>query len=366
MTAFEHPDPNRRPTPAQRAHALITSRARPRSSFARLCVATLSLALVCLAHSLCPLPGRAQASDDDTRYRELIRSAVTEFDLGQWQEAIALFREAHRLRPSARTHRGLGQALFEARDYVQAIPHLEAALSAPPATFAKSQREILERALDQAKRFIGSVRLELHPEDASVSIDGQPLGDKRHVALNPGEHTVSVRAPEYMSFQQRFVIEGGREQVLRVQLVSAVVSEAPAEEPPKSAPTDATAPMPAPIDEDHAQGSPLTALGLVSAGLAVASLATAIVVWRVREGGPVQAWQRNQCKTIPDLTQPCLDAESEADTEETVILASAIAGSVLAATAVTLFVVSNSDEREHSLGLRCGVGAGSLLCNGRF
>jgi tetratricopeptide (TPR) repeat protein len=65
----------------------------------------------------------------DADYDAEIAAALQEYQRGNWTEAIALFKRAHRLQPSARTHRRLGLTHFEARRYALALEHLEAALS---------------------------------------------------------------------------------------------------------------------------------------------------------------------------------------------------------------------------------------------
>jgi outer membrane protein assembly factor BamD (BamD/ComL family) len=61
----------------------------------------------------------ARAADDDTTpVSVLIGDAVAEYEAGHYQEARALFRQAHEKQPTARTLRGIGMASFELRDYV--------------------------------------------------------------------------------------------------------------------------------------------------------------------------------------------------------------------------------------------------------
>ena len=70
----------------------------------------------------------ARAADDDTPVSVLIGDAVAEYDAGHFQEARALFRQAHDKSPTARTLRGIGMCSFEMRDYVEAARALGASL----------------------------------------------------------------------------------------------------------------------------------------------------------------------------------------------------------------------------------------------
>src|SRR5690349_4366426 len=82
--------------------------------------------IVCAALTWLAQPTPAAAQED---YDSTIRDALAEFEAGRYEEAATLFGRAHQQNPSARTHRGLGLAYFEARHYVLAVRHLRAALS---------------------------------------------------------------------------------------------------------------------------------------------------------------------------------------------------------------------------------------------
>src|SRR5689334_12069641 len=84
-----------------------------------------------LAVLLAPTAGAAQDETDGAPegYEALIEAALTEFGAGHWEEARALFRQAHASFPNARTLRGMGMASFELRDYPEALGELGAALT---------------------------------------------------------------------------------------------------------------------------------------------------------------------------------------------------------------------------------------------
>lgn len=319
-------------------------------------------------------PAAAQTAGEEganqRRYRQLIADAVAEFELGHWDEAAVLFREAHQLQPSAKTHRGLGQALFEARDYVQAIPHLQAALAAH-GIFDAGERARLDRALDQAMRFVGRVKVSVEPEETDVHVDGSAVDLSGELLLNPGKHMLTASADGYLTVQQSIEVEGGATQALKIALVRAPGASAD----PVLAPTallpssEPEPPARAPREQADAEsGSALPAtLAWVSAGLALASFGTAVVTWRVRDGGPVADWDQHGCKTIPMLDDTCRDIQSEADGLQTASIAATVAGGVLAGAAIVLFVVAADDATEgRQAALRCGAGFASIACAGRF
>ncbi|HET6331831.1 MAG TPA: hypothetical protein VFG30_01395, partial [Polyangiales bacterium] len=73
-------------------------------------------------------PEAARAQNKGDGYSQVIQNAVVEFDAGNWAEARVLFEQAHTLRPSARTLRGMGMASFEIKEYVRAEKELNASL----------------------------------------------------------------------------------------------------------------------------------------------------------------------------------------------------------------------------------------------
>ncbi|MEY4575805.1 MAG: hypothetical protein RL701_508, partial [Pseudomonadota bacterium] len=167
------------------------------------------------------MPARGFAQADSAReappaYREHIAKALQEFSLGHWSEARVYFAEAHALWPNARTFRGLGMACYEARDYSEAIDFLEQALqnSTQPLTpkLAAESRDILQ----QAKRFVANVRIDVVPANAVITIDDRALVRRPDggTMLNPGEHQLDVSADGFQDLHRSFMAEAG--QSLRV------------------------------------------------------------------------------------------------------------------------------------------------------
>src|SRR4051812_29978765 len=105
---------------------------------------------------------------EDAKYDSLVRGALAEYDAGRYEEATALFNQAHALSPNARTHRGLGLTYFELRKYVASAEHLRAALAEEklrPLTAA--QRASAETVLQQAEGFIAHVKISFEPANAT-------------------------------------------------------------------------------------------------------------------------------------------------------------------------------------------------------
>jgi hypothetical protein len=145
------------------------------------------------------------------QYHALVRQAVDQYDLGNYEESKVFFTEAHRVFPNARTLRGLGMVAYTMRDYVQAIPYLEDAIASkvkpldPP--LVVEARETVERA----RTFIGVVRVTLVPADAKLMVNASPparAADGR-LMLNPGKHEIEASAAGYQSATRLVRVEPG-------------------------------------------------------------------------------------------------------------------------------------------------------------
>lgn len=175
--------------------------------------------LAALAFLVPSRPAAAQEHD----YTETIREALAEFDSGHFEESLALFRLAHSLRPSARTLRGLGNASFELRHYVDAVGYYRDALASTENPLTDEQRTEVDRLLARARVFVGGYRLAVTPAGASVTIDAAAVAGT-DVLLSIGDHTVSVSAPGYTTRAVPVTVRGGEDETLTIVLEPATAS----------------------------------------------------------------------------------------------------------------------------------------------
>ena len=138
----------------------------------------------------------ARAADDDsTPISVLIGDAVAEYEAGHYQEARALFRQAHDKSPTARTLRGIGMASFELRDYVEATRALTASLRDTRRPLTAEQKRHAEALLARAHTFVGRFTMKLKPAGSSLFVDGHPaeLEPDGILLLAFGRHQLSLR-----------------------------------------------------------------------------------------------------------------------------------------------------------------------------
>ncbi len=178
---------------------------------------TLLATLGCLLSLALATPSEAQAPLED--YDTVVNQAVVEFDAGSWEEARVLFRRAHEIEPSARTWRGLGLTAYELRKYVDAIAEFEAALADPRKPLTQKQRSQVQALLAKARQFVSVYRISIEPGGADVLVDGQVAELKEgQLYLDPGTHTVVVRAPGYAEARKDLSVEAGATAELSIQL----------------------------------------------------------------------------------------------------------------------------------------------------
>lgn len=157
----------------------------------------------------------AQQAPVEDRYQRTIKAAVAEFQSGHWSEARALFGDAHALKPSARTHRGLGMAEFELRNYVEAITQLSASLTSQVSPLTTQQRSGVQELVRRAEAFIGRYQAFATP-GAVLRVDGhEPVFDSQgRVLLNVGKHTLVATLEGHNQLSQVVDVRGGEDQQL--------------------------------------------------------------------------------------------------------------------------------------------------------
>lgn len=176
----------------------------------------------------------AQAPSDaaeSAEYKQAVDAALEEYKLQHFEEARSLFERAHAIDPNARTLRGLGMVEFERRQYVRAAELLEAALASKKKPLTEEQRKAVEELLGRTKQFIARYAVEVQPatDTLQVELDGKPvqLGAEHKLALEAGEHTLRISAPNAVPRELRLDVKGGEEQTLHIQLEVKTTAEAP-------------------------------------------------------------------------------------------------------------------------------------------
>lgn len=297
---------------------------------------------------------QARAAPTPPGYQEAIGAAVQEYKAGNWTEAIMLFRRAHGLAPSARTHRGLGLCYFEARKYVAAVEHLTAALDEARRPLDAAQRGEVQAALTRARTMVGELVVRASPQSAQVIVDGSRRAQVgQPIALDAGSHAIEVRAEGHAAQQRTVDIVGEQRNELLVELERAGAGAGALREP--VAPSAGEAPEAGSV-EDESRGGGVSAGPIIVLAVGAAALGGALVTGLMvqgKDGELVDAGCETSCGTEHEATRQ--DART-LQTATNVLLAAG--GAVLAAGAVWLWLDLAADESEPA-----GVSA-AALCTG--
>jgi hypothetical protein len=138
-----------------------------------------------------------EVADEDPReaeLRALLEGAVAEYDAARYQEALALFRRAHELAPTARTWRSIGMAAFESGLYVEALRALRASLTETERPLTEAMRAHVQRLIERTEVFVATLDVDVSPPEASFLVDGAtPVRESDgSILLDQGRHSISI------------------------------------------------------------------------------------------------------------------------------------------------------------------------------
>lgn len=309
----------------------------------------------------------ADDDSDEAEYQQLIADALNEYDRGSWEESAALFQRAHELRPSARTWRGLGLAVFEARQYPESITYLSAALTDTRRPLTPKQREEVQGILTRARMFVGYMKLAVEPPDAQVLVNGREAHPAQNgeAITNLGWLDLEVHAEGYEPETRRVRMNAGEHQVFHVRLTPHDdASAGPHAETTDPVATSASRGEPLawtlpPTAASRPPASPFAVWKWVAAGTAVVALgAGASMLVLQKSGAP--AYTAECVKVIT----PASDCESRRQRLGSTLWTGSIlglsVGGALAAASVVLFALDAKPARSEHAWLRSCRGEGTL------
>lgn len=321
------------------------------------------------------LASAARAADkgdeDSTPVSVLIGDAVAEYDAGHFQEARALFRQAHEKSPTARTLRGIGMCSFELRDYVEAARALGASLRDQRRPLTSEQKRHAEALLARAHTFIGRFTVHFKPAGASLFVDGHPAElEPEGVLLLPfGRHQLSLRCASCAPAEKDEDVEvsGGEHKDLDLTLAPAPAVAGPGSGDAAgsgggtASAGGGTGPSPG-GDRDTAADRGHAHLWFMGGAIAAALGAGGSALW----------WrdQQHQLDLCQDAGDRCTAGKSTVETRKNIALgttiglgAAAVAGGVVAA---LLWPHADQPSSTPAAALACIPGDRMVTCAFRF
>jgi hypothetical protein len=186
-------------------------------------VASPSIARAQEASSSSPPPADATA-DEARRQFELGVEALRD---ERYADALTAFQASYRVRRAASVALDLGVTLRALGRLVEAREYLQEFLREASATQHAEHDQLVQTYLVDVNRRIGelSVQGDL-PDDATLSIDSRRivLATNGTVAVDPGDHTLVVRAHGYRVARQEFHMDPAARATVRVALEASAPS----------------------------------------------------------------------------------------------------------------------------------------------
>jgi tetratricopeptide (TPR) repeat protein len=185
------------------------------------CVMALVLVLVSFASA-----ARAQ---DASEARAHFEQGVAHFEEGRYDEALAEFRDAYRIRPHPSVLVNLANCYQSLGRPVEAAQHFERYLREARASLDSAATAEVQRALGAARASIGTIEI-YGPAGVAVHVDGNDAGRtplSRPVEVNPGMHVVEFRGTNGRVFTDRIQVPEGGSATAEAPIDATAPAEAP-------------------------------------------------------------------------------------------------------------------------------------------
>ncbi len=178
------------------------------------------VALVLGVLVMCASPAAAQ--DDKARARGLFGEGVAAFDRADFSQALDFFTQAYRLAPHPVVRVNVANCYERLGRHVEAVFNYERFLEEGGASVAPEQREEVEATIARLRKKFGSVVVEIEPQGATLTVDGEPAarGLDGRLSLSVGAHRLRVTKPGFSAAERTVFVEGDGLQTVRVELLS--------------------------------------------------------------------------------------------------------------------------------------------------
>ncbi|MFZ5894427.1 MAG: hypothetical protein ACOY0T_25420 [Myxococcota bacterium] len=168
-------------------------------------------------------PGAAASANDAATLnaRRHFRVGVKLYRDNNYPGALAEFEAAYRDKPGPGSLQNVALCLKALFRYAEAAATLRLLLERHGSELSEAERAAMQNAVAELESLVGTLRLDVRPQEASVSIDGRVLPHEevaRGVSLNVGEHTLVAEARGYERRAQIVRIASLQHVELRIDL----------------------------------------------------------------------------------------------------------------------------------------------------
>lgn len=226
------------------------------------------------AQATAPAPAQAGAS-----YRELIRRAVQEYELGNWAEAKLFFSDAHALNPNARTMRGLGLVAYALRNYVEADSWFQQALESQAEPLPEKLRVEVSEYQRLSEHFLAHLRVVVDPAEAEIRLDDKLLEASAMAgggaaAVNPGPHELMISREGYETVRRHLELDAAA----NIELSFRLHALQPVLPPQPPQPLAAVIPLPEPKHPAPQPNAPFIGGWLVAGSSAALAITGGVLI----------------------------------------------------------------------------------------
>jgi tetratricopeptide (TPR) repeat protein len=213
------------------------------------------------------------------------------YDAGKYEDALAHFGAAWKLRKTHDLAATMAQAEIKLGRYAEACTHLAYALAHFPLTSKVEVKTRMEGALAEAKKNVATLRLQPSVKGAAIKVDGASLdadgaGDSE-TFVSVGHHVIEATAPGYQLLSVTLDTKAGTSQDVPLNLM------------PEEKPTQSVSVVPA-----IALGSGAVVAVGVGIGLVVASTAKGNEATQLRDAY-LAAHGTRSCSTLTAALKEC-------------------------------------------------------------
>ena len=319
-------------------------------------------ALVVSLGGFLALPGTIAAATPAAEAENLIREGVALRREKHDEKALPLFQKAYDLVRNPRTAGQLGLCELGVGYSIEAQLHIKEALASPEHPWVAKNQASLEAALKRAQQNIGTLSVTGAPSGAEIYVNGHASGQlplRDPIRMARGEVDVELRAPGYVTSHRSLTVTATPQTVdIKLQKEPVAVAAVPkASEPAPLAPisgSPATAAGEEPAGTTPPEPTTPRGRGLRWAALGVGVLAVGGLAFA---GVETFLWQSDISKFNhvgdPNVgsslcAEPapnrgadgCLAIYNRYTSEKNLAIIGYAAGGALAATALTLFLIS--------------------------
>lgn len=177
--------------------------------------------------ALLTAPGLALAQEGDPRgqSRAHFEQGIAHLAERRFEDAVRELEAARSLYPTASIHFNLGLAYRGVGRGRDAITAFERFLTAVGETGDPARVDEVNRYLRTLRASLVTIRLDVTPADARVTVDGEPVPrGTTTIQLDPGAHVVAASAPGFRDGQRELQVEPGSSALAQLALERIVNS----------------------------------------------------------------------------------------------------------------------------------------------